>query len=96
LPLLVVFLFVPECVITLPFGSGCAIASPALQILVIGKFVSVSLSLIDSSLIVLGKDWTLAYIVVTQLNINAMLDFLLIPEFGSRGRNCNCSRHHAE
>jgi O-antigen/teichoic acid export membrane protein len=85
LPLLVLFLFVPRTVVGLLFGSNYTGAATALRVLAVGNFFSVAVGLINASLIALGRNRTVAFILGFQFCVNVILDVVLIPEIGATG-----------
>lgn len=85
LPLLVLFIFAPELVIRLLFGAEYTDAATALRILAVGNFFSVSMGLVNLSLIGLGENRLAALLVAFQFVVNAGLDYALVPEFGATG-----------
>jgi O-antigen/teichoic acid export membrane protein len=85
LPLLLIFVLSPQPVIGILFGENYTGTATALQILAIGNFFSVSMGLVNASLIGLGNNRLVAYLVGFQFTMNAILDYLLIPELAATG-----------
>lgn len=84
-PLLVVFLLVPGLVITVLFGAEYADGVTALRILAVGNFLAICTGLTTASLVGLGENRLVAYLVFYQTGVNVVLDWLLIPTYVTTG-----------
>lgn len=84
-PLLLVFLLVPELIIAMLFGTGYAEGTTALRILAVGNFFAICTGLTNASLIGLGENRLVAYLIFYQTAVNAALDWLLIPTYVTTG-----------
>lgn len=85
LPVIIVLFLAPELIIGLLFGDKYSSGALALQILLIGKFVSVLMGLNTAGLIALGDNKVVSYIVILQTIINVVINILLIPIIGIEG-----------
>ena len=85
LPLFLFFLFFPEEIILLLFGSSYISGATVLRILALAFFVSASVGLTWDTLLAMGKT---KFIMITQgagAITNIVLNVLLIPPFGIEG-----------
>ncbi|WP_276300057.1 flippase [Halorussus lipolyticus] len=84
-PLFVVLFGFPETVIGLAFGDGYRDGATALRILAVGNFLAILLGLNTQSLVGLGANHVINYVLVAQTAVNVTLNYLLIPTHGIVG-----------
>jgi O-antigen/teichoic acid export membrane protein len=84
-PLFVVLLGFPEPVIGLAFGDAYRDGATALRVLVVGNFLAILLGLNTRSLVGLGANRVVNYVLVVQTAVNVSLNYLLIPTHGVVG-----------
>jgi len=85
IPIFAILFFAPELVISTMFGSNYTEGSTVLRILLIGKLFGILLGLNSSSLIALGDNKTVSYLVFIQVLLNLLINVLFIPRFGIEG-----------
>lgn len=85
IPLLVLFIFAPELVISSLFGVDYTEGVTPLRILAIANFVAICTGPITVSLIGLGENRLVFYIMLYQTVVNILLDIILIPTYGATG-----------
>jgi len=79
LPALIILFFFPEIIINLLFGSAYVGASRALQILVVGTFVSSLFSISNSLVSMTGKSKIVLMNILIATTINVILNYFFIP-----------------
>ncbi|MFC7081417.1 flippase [Halorussus caseinilyticus] len=84
-PLFVVLFAFPESVIGLAFGDSYRDGATALRILVVGNFLAVLFGLNARSLVGLGANRVVNYVLVAQTGVNVALNYLLVPTYGIAG-----------
>jgi O-antigen/teichoic acid export membrane protein len=85
LPLVMVFVFFPDVVLTFLFGPKYTSAGTALQILAFGFFINNLLGPNGATLTAMGKIRLLMYATFASACINVILNALLIPKYGVNG-----------
>jgi O-antigen/teichoic acid export membrane protein len=85
LPLFIILFFAPRFVISSFFGGSYKTGAVALQILLAGKLIAVVLGLNGPSLIALGENKVISYIVAIELAVNVVLNYMLVPIVGIAG-----------
>lgn len=84
-PLFVVLFGFPELVITLAFGDSYRDGAVVLRILAVGNFLAILLGLNARSLIGLGANKVVNYVLIAQTVVNIALNYVLIPIYGIAG-----------
>lgn len=84
-PLLLVLFGFPETVVGLAFGDAYRDGALALRILAVGNFLAILLGLNARSLVGLGANHVVNYVLVAQTGVNAALNYLLVPVHGIEG-----------
>lgn len=85
MPIFILFFFASELVIGTLFGQNYTDGALALRILLLGKLLAIVMGLNSQSLIALGKNRVVSYIVFCQAAANAALNITLIPIIGFEG-----------
>jgi len=84
-PIFVVLFFAPRIVINLLFGAKYTDGALVLQIVIVGKLVAILSGLNFKSLIALGDNRFVSYMMFAQLVLNFVANYLLIPVYGIVG-----------
>lgn len=84
-PLLVALFGFPKLVIGLAFGDAYRDGATALRILVVGNFFAILFGLNARSLVGLGANRVVNYVLVAQTAVNVALNYLFVPTYGIAG-----------
>jgi O-antigen/teichoic acid export membrane protein len=84
-PLFVALFGFPKPVIGLAFGDAYSDGATALRILVVGNFFAILFGLNARSLVGLGANRVVNYVLVAQTAVNVALNYLLVPTYGIAG-----------
>jgi O-antigen/teichoic acid export membrane protein len=85
IPIFTVLFFAPEVAIGFLFGSRYTDGALVLQILAVGKLISLLAGLNFNSLVALGDNRIVAYLMFVQILLNFAATYLLIPVYGIEG-----------
>jgi len=85
LPLFTILFFAPRFVIRTLFGPDYTSGALALRILLIGDLFAIMMGLTGQTLIALGENRIVSYIVVWQTILNIAINYFLVPNLGIEG-----------